>query len=136
MNWRVLGTLPACHTSADLETFAFSPGPKLNAISRLPHVRDLLQGTTLDTINKLHQKYGEVVRFSPNEISFTSVESAFPDIYGFRTGKLKGHLNMQKDPVCALTPLVVSDSCIDITLLMRSTCRCGMLSQQTAYRPS
>jgi len=40
-----------------------------------------------------------VVRVSPSEVSFISVESAFPEIYGFRTGKLKGHLNMQKDPV-------------------------------------
>lgn len=39
-----------------------------------------------------------MVRLSPNEVSFTSGETAWPDIYGFRTGKLKGHANMQKDP--------------------------------------
>lgn len=85
------------------------PGPALSAISRLPHVRDLLRGKTVDTITELHKTYGDVVRFSPNEVSFISIETAFPDIYGFRTGKLKGHVNMQKDSVsssCGVYPNV------------------------------
>ena len=45
----------------------------------------------------MHDKYGEVVRISPNEIDFISGETAWQDIYGFRTGKLKGHENMPKD---------------------------------------
>jgi len=74
------------------------PGPKLNAITRIPYVRHLLAGTTVDNVTALHEKYGEAVRISPNEVSFTSGETAYPDIYGFRTGKMKGHENMQKDP--------------------------------------
>lgn len=74
------------------------PGPKLNAISRIPYIRHLLKGTTVDNVNELHKKYGEVVRLSPNEVSFISAETAWPDIYGFRTGKMKGHLNTVKDP--------------------------------------
>lgn len=74
------------------------PGSKLNALSRLPYIRHLLAGSTVDFITELHERYGEVVRLSPNEVSFISSDTAWPDIYGFRTGKLKGHLNTQKDP--------------------------------------
>jgi hypothetical protein len=37
-----------------------------------------------------------VVRLSPDEVSFISGETAWADIYGFRVGRLKGHLNTQK----------------------------------------
>lgn len=37
-------------------------------------------------------------------MSCISIDTAFQDIYGFRTGKLKGHLNMQKDPVWYAPP--------------------------------
>jgi len=75
------------------------PGPRANAISRLPYVRHLLKGTTAENVKQLHEKYGDVVRVTPNEISFISGETAWPQIAGFRTGELKGHQNMQKDPV-------------------------------------
>ncbi|PPJ53654.1 hypothetical protein CBER1_00883 [Cercospora berteroae] len=81
------------------------PGPKLNAVSRIPYVRHLIRGTTVENVVALHRKYGSVVRVSPNEISFTSADTAWPDIYGFRTGKLKGHLNTQKDPVWYPAPV-------------------------------
>jgi hypothetical protein len=54
---------------------------------------------------ELHKKYGDVVRVSPNEISFISGETAWQDIYGFRVGQLKGQLNMQKDPVWYPAPI-------------------------------
>ncbi|KAF2173047.1 hypothetical protein M409DRAFT_62676 [Zasmidium cellare ATCC 36951] len=81
------------------------PGPKLNALSRVPYIRHLLKGSTVDNAVDLHKRFGEVVRISPNEVSFTSGETAWPEIYGFRTGKMKGHLNMQKDPVWYPRPL-------------------------------
>jgi hypothetical protein len=78
----------------------------------IPYARHMLAGTTVENSVKLHEKYGDVVRISPNEVSFISGETAFPDIYGtcalketagyclsrpgFRTGKLKGHPNMEK----------------------------------------
>jgi cytochrome P450 len=40
-------------------------------------------------IQKLHETYGDAVRLSPTEVSFISGETAWPDIYGFRTGKHK-----------------------------------------------
>jgi len=75
------------------------PGPKINALTRIPYVRHLLAGTTVENVAELHKKYGEAVSVSPNEVSFTSGETAWPEIYGFRTGKMKGHENMQKDAV-------------------------------------
>ncbi|KAK0344296.1 hypothetical protein LTR94_014996 [Friedmanniomyces endolithicus] len=79
------------------------PGPKLNALTRVPYVRHLLAGTTVDNVSRLHGKYGDVVRVSPNEVSCISAD-AWQDIYGFRTGKLRGHLNMQKDPTWYVKP--------------------------------
>ncbi|CAG8902802.1 unnamed protein product [Penicillium egyptiacum] len=70
----------------------------------IPYARHMLAGTTVENSVGLHRKYGDVVRISPNEVSFISGETAFPDIYGFRTGKLKGHLNMEKDPVWYVKP--------------------------------
>jgi hypothetical protein len=65
----------------------------------------MLGGTTRENVMALHNKYGEVVRVSPNEISFISGETAWQDIYGFRVGQLKGQLNMQKDPVWYPAPI-------------------------------
>jgi cytochrome P450 len=70
--------------------------------------RHLVAGTTVDNVQRLHAKYGEVVRLSPNEVSFISGETAWTDIYGFRTGKMKGHENMQKDPAWYAQPPVAS----------------------------
>jgi cytochrome P450 len=42
----------------------------------------------------LHDKYGPILRLSPNELSFNSVE-AWEDIYGHRLGRP----NMAKDPI-------------------------------------
>jgi len=39
------------------------------------------------------------VRISPNEVSFISIETAWQDIYGFRTGNNKQQATMLKDPV-------------------------------------
>jgi hypothetical protein len=80
-----------------LDPLSKIPGPKINALSRIPYVRHHLAGTTVPNVNALHKKYGDVVRISPNEVSFISVETAYPEIYGFRTRNLKGHETMQKD---------------------------------------
>lgn len=48
-------------------------------------------------LHNIHQKYGDVVRVKPNECSFISAETAWQDIYGFRTGRNKGGETYQKD---------------------------------------
>jgi cytochrome P450 len=46
-------------------------------------------GTILSFVRKSHQKYGDAVRIAPGEVSFISGETAWQDIYGFRTGNHK-----------------------------------------------
>ena len=73
------------------------PGPKLLAISRLPYARVLLSGDSLDFVQKLHAKYGDVVRVAPNELIFNHPQ-AWEDIYGHRK---RGELENPKDPAAA-----------------------------------
>ncbi|RDW77740.1 cytochrome P450-10 [Coleophoma cylindrospora] len=77
-----------------LDPLAKFPGPKFNAISPIPGIRDLLRGRLAFENKLLHDKYGPVVRVSPNELHFNSVQ-AWEDIYGHRVG----HPNFHKDPV-------------------------------------
>jgi cytochrome P450 len=46
-------------------------------------------GSIATWVKEVHEKYGDAVRLAPNEVSFTSGETAWPDIYGFRSGKYK-----------------------------------------------
>ncbi|KAH7076867.1 cytochrome P450 monooxygenase-like protein [Paraphoma chrysanthemicola] len=65
------------------------PGPFLARACGLPYVFYLRNGSITVWIKRCHERYGEVVRLNPNEVSFTSGDTAWPDIYGFRTGKYK-----------------------------------------------
>lgn len=46
-------------------------------------------GTITRWLQQLHAQYGDVVRVAPTELSFISGETAWQDVYGFRTGKYK-----------------------------------------------
>ncbi|KAB5513263.1 cytochrome P450 [Coniochaeta sp. 2T2.1] len=70
------------------------PGPKLNAVTWLPGVVWTLKGRMPMETRKLHDKYGPVVRLSPNELAFNSAQ-AFTDVYGHRAGRL----DLEKDPI-------------------------------------
>ncbi|TVY88811.1 Cytochrome P450 monooxygenase [Lachnellula willkommii] len=70
------------------------PGPKLAAITRLRWARKLGSGVTVPDVQKLHKKYGPVVRIAPNELSYIDGK-AWKDIYGHRSG---GQEEMYKDP--------------------------------------
>lgn len=63
-------------------------------MSPLPGIFALMRGRLPLENKKLHDKYGSVVRVSPNELAFNSV-GAWEDIYGHRPG----HPNMHKDPI-------------------------------------
>ena len=58
-----------------------------------------LNGSVATYMRKLHEEYGPAVCYTPNEVSFTSGETAWADIYGFRTGAQKGKKTHQKDRV-------------------------------------
>lgn len=53
-----------------------------------------LQGRLPFQTKKLHEKYGSIVRLSPNELAFNSVK-AWTDIYGHRVGRP----DLSKDPI-------------------------------------
>ncbi|KAL8387041.1 hypothetical protein RB595_010201 [Gaeumannomyces hyphopodioides] len=78
------------------------PGPWLNSVSEIPAAWALLQGRQPKAYKELHDKYGPIVRMSPNELSFTDVE-AWNDIYGFH----KSTPNFEKSPIFigAVSPL-------------------------------
>ncbi|KAF2230840.1 cytochrome P450 [Viridothelium virens] len=70
------------------------PGPWINSISELPAALALVRGEQHIYYRSLHEKYGSVVRVSPNELSFISVD-AREEIYGHR----KGGPFMEKSPI-------------------------------------
>jgi len=57
-------------------------------------VRSLIKGTIVHDIEKLHRRYGPIVRIAPNEITFAKAE-AWIDIFQGRAG----HLQFPKDPL-------------------------------------
>ena len=69
------------------------PGPKLAAVTRVPYWIHYITGNQVRWIKKLHSKYGPVVRFGPNDLSYTGAQ-AWRDIYGYQ----KGRLENPKDP--------------------------------------
>ncbi|KAI3324168.1 putative P450 monooxygenase [Xylariaceae sp. AK1471] len=69
------------------------PGPKARAISEWPYFRAMINGADPQRILEMHNKYGPVVRVSPNELAFVRPE-AFRDIYGYKKG---GKPELSKD---------------------------------------
>ncbi|QKX63774.1 uncharacterized protein TRUGW13939_10945, partial [Talaromyces rugulosus] len=57
------------------------PGPFLWTISKIPLQSSCLNGRVHLKLTALHDRYGPVVRISPNELAFNSPQ-AFRDIYG------------------------------------------------------
>ncbi|OCL06977.1 cytochrome P450 [Glonium stellatum] len=64
------------------------PGPLSAKLSSKWLLTKDLAGSKATTVHALHQKYGPVVQLSPNEISFSSIES-IKDIYGQGTKCIK-----------------------------------------------
>lgn len=58
------------------------PGPRLRAVSELPHCWSMWSGYDHLHIKALHDYYGPVVRITPNALSFNGPK-AWLDIYGF-----------------------------------------------------
>ena len=69
-----------------LHPLAKYPGPKLCAVSSIPVASAQLKGKLHNFTKKLHDRYGDVVRISPSELSFISA-AAWNDIYARRNGK-------------------------------------------------
>ena len=83
------------------------PGPTLWIAFPIFRYISLIQGKQDIVIRSLHQKYGEVVRLAPNEVSFITAQ-AWRDIYGH------GHKQLPKFSNSASNPLdIISSNDID-----------------------
>ncbi|KAI1206783.1 putative cytochrome P450 [Annulohypoxylon truncatum] len=65
-----------------LHPLAKYPGPLLARATQLWRFKNTMGGRQHRVFRAEHQKYGDVFRVSPNELSFASVQS-YRDIYGF-----------------------------------------------------
>lgn len=81
------------------------PGPWLACSSILPYGIHSRTGNINDWIGQLHAKYGDVVRVNPNELSLISGDTAWQQIYGFRSGKYKDTGIYEKDNSWFVKPI-------------------------------
>ncbi|RDW60756.1 hypothetical protein BP6252_12139 [Coleophoma cylindrospora] len=79
--------------SAYFHPLSHIPGPKLYAASYIVPAWHSINGRRPFMIHKLHEKYGDVVRFSPNHVSFCTGD-AYKELYSNKPGR--GQL--MKDP--------------------------------------
>ncbi|KAF6804801.1 cytochrome p450 [Colletotrichum sojae] len=76
------------------------PGPKINAVTRLPLTRMITSGHAHKTLKQLHDRYGPVVRLGPDTIDFADPR-AFKDLMGHSKGASSGAGENYKDPINA-----------------------------------
>ncbi|KAH9900466.1 cytochrome P450 monooxygenase-like protein [Xylariomycetidae sp. FL2044] len=62
------------------------PGPWVSAATRIPYWIACLRGDQVPWMRKLHGRYDPVVRFGPNDLSYSGAQ-AWKDIYGHRKGR-------------------------------------------------
>ncbi|PSR74949.1 cytochrome P450 [Coniella lustricola] len=71
-----------------LHPLASCPGPLLAKITDIPQVWHSYRGDRHLEFWRLHERYGPVVRFGPNSLSFNS-SAALKEIYGFKSNVRK-----------------------------------------------
>jgi hypothetical protein len=64
------------------------PGPRLATFSRLWNVFNIARGNAPQNFQKLHQRYGKIVRIGPNHVSIAD-PAMIPVIYGINSPHLK-----------------------------------------------
>ncbi|KAI1123506.1 cytochrome P450 monooxygenase-like protein [Nemania abortiva] len=62
------------------------PGPRIATVTRIPYWIASLRGNQVRWMQSLHKIYGPVVRFGPNDLSYTGAQ-AWKDIYGHQKGR-------------------------------------------------
>ncbi|KAL0930186.1 uncharacterized protein CTRU02_215006 [Colletotrichum truncatum] len=72
------------------------PGPRLAAITPLVHVYYFVAGDAVLWLDRLHRKYGEVVRVEPDRLSYIAPQ-AWKDIYGHATATRKANSKENKN---------------------------------------
>lgn len=63
------------------------PGPKGCAVSRIPWWVACLTGNQVRFMVGLHKRYGPVVRFGPNDVSYADDGQAWRDLYGYEKSR-------------------------------------------------
>lgn len=71
------------------------PGPKLWAVSRFPLARAQISGHSVRRILEFHERYGDIVRIAPDELSYNHPD-AWSEIYGHRK---HNEAENPKDPI-------------------------------------
>ncbi|KAI0812689.1 cytochrome P450 [Irpex lacteus] len=84
--WALIITLTLAYRLSPFHPLASFPGPALAKASKLYHVFFVLRGDAHMVIRRWHDRYGDVVRIGPNELSFKRADAVYP-ILGAR--KLK-----------------------------------------------
>ena len=85
------------------------PGSKLWTATRLTYIRSLSKGDLVHDVQKLHIKYGNVVRVAPDEVSFAKGE-AWREIFTYHSGRPP----FPKNPTWWAPPLGQVDSLISV----------------------
>ncbi|KAK1829935.1 isotrichodermin C-15 hydroxylase [Podospora conica] len=71
------------------------PGPLLHRATIIPWSIQILRGTQMFATQKMHDRYGPVVRLSPNHVAFTDAR-AWKGIYGSLVGHQSGMTELPK----------------------------------------
>ncbi|KJX93445.1 cytochrome P450 like protein [Zymoseptoria brevis] len=61
------------------------PGPRLRAVTVLPHLYSMWNGSEAKTVARLHGQYGPVVRLAPDLVSFIGEGKVWRKIYATRS---------------------------------------------------
>ncbi|QIX02012.1 hypothetical protein AMS68_007529 [Peltaster fructicola] len=70
------------------------PGPLIRRFTIIPHALQIAQGEQHRDLERLHTRYGPVIRFGPNHVAFAGNHKTWKEIYGFRKGGV-----VPKDPM-------------------------------------
>ncbi|KAF1950336.1 cytochrome P450 [Byssothecium circinans] len=76
------------------------PGPFFWTTTRLGYIRSMVTGNLVPDVQKLHEKYGDIVRTAPDEVSFARKEVR-EEIFGARP---VGELPYYKNPIFFKSP--------------------------------
>ena len=90
--WQIVSTLAQAVYNLCFHPLRRFPGPKLWIAFPIIKIYYLMRGTLDFKLREQHDRYGHVVRSSPDFLSFTSA-SAWKDIYGY------GHPELPKQTV-------------------------------------
>ncbi|KAK6599736.1 cytochrome P450 [Botrytis cinerea] len=75
------------------------PGPLLWKASRIRYIASLLRGNLVIDIRKLHERYGDIVRTAPDEVSFAR-EDVWHDVFSNSGGRKA----LPRDPIFFKSP--------------------------------